>query len=96
VPLAQHAVRLVAPIRLRHDIGLLDLGRPEIPELRPDTFSVLTEVARERPVYVMFALRDDWTNDLIEDCRARLEPVAQWRIDGEPVLLIYHWTAAGS
>jgi Dolichyl-phosphate-mannose-protein mannosyltransferase len=92
VPLAQHAVRLVAPVRLRPDLGLLDLARPEVPALRPDTFAILEQVASERPVYVMFALRDDWTNDLIEDCRSRLRPLVRWTVDGDPVLLIYRWT----
>jgi hypothetical protein len=95
VPLAQHAVRLVAPLRLRSDLGLLDLARPEVPELRPDTFAILAEVASTRTVYVMFAVRDDWTNDLIEDCRSRLAPLVRWTVDGEPVLLIYRWTPAG-
>jgi hypothetical protein len=44
------------------------------------------------PIYVMFALRDDWSNDLIRDCQTRLDPVASWSVDGEPVLLIYRWT----
>jgi hypothetical protein len=96
VPLAQHTVRLVAPLRLRADIGLLDLSRPEVPELRPGTFDILARLAGERPVYVMFALRDDWTNELIDDCRARLRPLVRWTVDGEDVLVIYRWTPAVS
>ena len=92
VPMAQHTVRLVAQQRLRPDLGLLDLGRPEVPELRPGTLGILAQVARERPVYVMFAPRDDWTNDLIEDCRERLRPLVHFDVDGAAVLLIYRWT----
>ncbi|HVR30842.1 MAG TPA: glycosyltransferase family 39 protein [Thermoanaerobaculia bacterium] len=92
VPIAQHAVRLVAPLRLRSDIGLLDLARPELPELRPGTLQILEQVASERPVYVMFVLRDDWTNELVEDCRARLDPLVRWTVDGAPILLVYRWT----
>jgi hypothetical protein len=94
VPVAQHTVRLVAPLRLRSDIGLLDLARPEVPELRPDTFAILAEVSAARPVYVMFAPRDDWTNALIEDCLRRLRPLVRFTVDDEPVLLFYLWTPA--
>jgi hypothetical protein len=92
VPVMQHTVLLQAPLRLRPDVGLLDLARPEVPELRPGTLAILEQVARERPIYVMFAPRDDWSNELTEDCRQRLRPLVRWSVDGEPVLLVYRWT----
>jgi hypothetical protein len=91
VPLAQHTVEIAAPVRLRHDIVLIDLMRPTSPEVRPETFGILTHLAREMPIYVMFALRDDWINDLIRDCQTRLRPIASWTVDDEPVLSIYRW-----
>ena len=91
VPLMQHTVELVGPSRLRGDIDLLDIARPEIPELRPATPALLDRLAAERPVYVMFTIRNDWTNELIDYCREALVPAAQWSLDGEPVLLIYRW-----
>ena len=72
MPLAQHTVEIAAPVRLRPDIVLLDLLRPTSPQLRPEAFGILTQLSAEMPIYVMFALRDDWTNDLIRDCQARL------------------------
>ncbi|MEE2776438.1 MAG: glycosyltransferase family 39 protein [Acidobacteriota bacterium] len=91
VPLMQHTVTLVLQTRLRVDIDLLDISRHEVPDIRPETFTMLDEVSRQRPVYVMFAVRDDWTNPLIEHCRQRLEPVARWSLESEPILLIYRW-----
>ncbi|MDX1382075.1 MAG: hypothetical protein R3190_00460, partial [Thermoanaerobaculia bacterium] len=97
VPLMQHTVEVVAPVRWRADLALLDIARPEVPELRPGTLEILDAVAAERPVYVMFALRDDWTNVLIEHCLRELRPIARWTLDGEPVLVIYRWpNPAGS
>jgi hypothetical protein len=92
VALAQHTVEIAAPVRLRPDIVLLDLWRPTSAEIRPETFGILGQLARGMPVYVMFALRDDWTNLLRRDCMSRLRPAASWEVDGEPVLLIYRWT----
>jgi hypothetical protein len=71
---------------------LIDLWHPTSQQVRAETFGILTHLAREMPIYVMFALRDDWSNDLIRDCQTRLDPVASWSVDGEPVLLIYRWT----
>jgi hypothetical protein len=96
VPLAQHTVELAAPVRLRRDIVLLDLWRPSSTAVRPGTFGILARIARERPVYVMFALRDDWTNDLMRDCLSRLQPLERWDVDGEPVLVIYRWRPPGT
>ena len=92
MPILEHTVQLVAPLRLRTDIGLLDISRHEGPDLRPDTFEIMEALSRERSVYVMFVLRDDWRNPLIDDCLERLEPLESWTVDGEPVLLIYQWT----
>jgi hypothetical protein len=92
VPLAQHTVEIAAPVRLRSDIVLIDLMRPTSAQVRPETFGILTHLSKEMPIYVMFALRDDWPNDLTRDCQARLRPLARWEVDGEPVLLIYRWT----
>ena len=50
------------------------------------------ELARRQPVYVMFILRRDWTNQLVLDCLERLEPVRTWEVDGAPVLWIYRYT----
>ncbi len=92
VPILEHTVQLVAPVRLRTDIGLLDISRHEGPDLRPDTFEIMEGLSRERRVYVMFVLRNDWRNPLIDDCLRRLDPLQSWSVDGEPVLLIYEWT----
>ena len=92
VPILEHAVQLVAPVRLRPDIGLLDISRHEGPDLRPDTFDILAALSRERSVYVMFVVRDDWKNPLIDDCLLYLQPLVRWTVDDEPVLLIYRWT----
>jgi hypothetical protein len=92
VPLAQHTVEIAAPVRLRADINVVDLMRPASPEPRPDAFRLLERISQTMPVYVMFALRDDWTNALMRDCEDRLRPEASWDVDGEPVLVIYRWT----
>jgi hypothetical protein len=92
VPLAQHTVEIAAPVRLRPDIVLLDLVRPTSLEPRPQWRGMLEHLAREMPIYVMFALRDDWTNELMRECLARLRPIQQWSVDGEPVLVIYRWS----
>jgi hypothetical protein len=94
VPLAQHTVEIAAPVRLRPDVVLLDLVRPTSVEPRPEWRGMLAHLAQEMPVYVMFALRDDWTNELMRDCLTRLRPIQQWTVDGEPVLVIYRWTPA--
>ena len=92
VPLAQHTVDIAAPVRLRSDIVLIDLLRPTSPQVRSEWSGILTHLSKEMPIYVMFALRDDWPNDLTRDCQTRLRPLARWEVDGEPVLLIYRWT----
>jgi hypothetical protein len=56
--------------------------------------ALLAEIARQRPVYVMFVWREDWMNLLTDDCRRRLAPDAEWRLEGAPVLSIYRYLPA--
>lgn len=98
VPLVEHAVRLVAPERLRADIGLLRLSLPNTPRVPPDFVPRLLDLARSeapRPLYVMFTRRDDWSNAIIEYCQQNLEPVHQIRVDGAVILEIYRLPATG-
>jgi hypothetical protein len=94
VPIVEHAVRLTAPQRLRPDIQLLPLTNPYVPQVDPDQMALLAEIARQRPVYVMFVWREDWMNLLTDDCRRRLAPDAEWRLEGAPVLSIYRYLRA--
>jgi len=95
VPIAEHAVRLVAPLWLRPDIRLAALTVPMVPDVEPRRLEMLRAAARDRPVYVMFVLREDWMNALTDDCRARLRPATQWTLGGAPVLVIYRYTPPG-
>jgi len=96
VPVIEHAVRLVAPRRLRSDLVLLDVTTPYSPELRPGWADFLSRAARERPIYTMFVVRRDWMNPLMADCLRRLEPEAFWQLEGAPILAIYRWRPPGS
>jgi hypothetical protein len=91
VPMVEHAVLAVAQTRLRSDIGLLHTSVPVTPEIPPDVVDRVRRLGSERVVYVMFAIREDWSNELIEDCRARLRPVAEWTLDGAPLVQIYRY-----
>jgi hypothetical protein len=91
VPVAQHSVLLTAQSRLRRDLGLLDLSIPTRPEIPPAAIDRIRRLSAERPVYVMFVPRADWTNALMEDCRRRLEPVKVWSLDGVAILEIYRY-----
>lgn len=91
VPIAEHAVRLVAPWRLRPDLVLLPLTSPGRPEIPPPFMTRLRELAATRPVYVMTVRRDDWDNELTRDCRARLRPEVGWTLQGGTVLSIYRY-----
>ena len=91
VPVIEHAVRLVAPERLRDDVILLPITIPYTPEIPPDRLERTRQAARSRPLYVMFVERRDWMNELMRDCLARLEPEVTWRLEGEPVLAIYRY-----
>jgi hypothetical protein len=92
VPIAEHVVRLVAPLWLRPDVRLAALTVPMIPDAEPRRLAALREASRDRPVYVMFVLREDWMNALTEECRSRLRPEAEWTRGGGPVLVIYRYT----
>jgi hypothetical protein len=94
VPVLEHAVTLVAPLRLRADVGLVALTRPVRPEIDPRRLARLRALALERRVWVMFVRRDDWENELMRECRERFEPLRSWRVDGEPILEIYDYSAA--
>ncbi len=91
VPVIEHAVRLVAPERLRDDLILLPITIPYMPEIPPDRLERTRQAARSRPVYVMFVERRDWMNELMRDCLERLEPEIEWQLEGEPVLAIYRY-----
>ncbi len=91
VPVIEHAVRLVAPERLRDDIILLPITTPYSPEIPPERLKRTRRAARSRTLYVMFVERRDWMNELMRDCLERLEPEIEWRLDGEPVLAIYRY-----
>jgi len=67
------------------------LTSPVSPEIDPARLELLRRVARERPVFVMFSPREDWTNALIEECRARHPVAAEWRRGGGVVVQIYRF-----
>ncbi|MEM1202363.1 MAG: glycosyltransferase family 39 protein [Acidobacteriota bacterium] len=92
VPVVEHAVRLVAPQRLRDDILLLPVTTPFSPRIAPERLRWTLEAAAEGPVYVMFVERRDWMNALMADCLNRLEPEVTWHLEGEPILRIYRYT----
>lgn len=94
VPVIEHAVRMVAPQRLRDDLGLLALTTPYSPELRPQWRKVLNEVSATRTVFIMMVPRRDWMNELMTDSLNQLEPVAKWELNSAPMLLIYQWPTA--
>ncbi len=91
VPVIEHAVRLVAPERLRSDLVLLPITTPYSPRIAPERLALIRQAARERPLYVMFVERRDWMNELMDDCLNHLQPVALWELEGEPVLAIYRY-----
>ena len=91
VPVVEHAVRLVAPTRLRPDIHLLPVTTPFTPRIAPERLRATYDLARQAPVYVMFVERRDWANELMVDCVSRLQPDAVWTYQHEPVLLIYRY-----
>lgn len=95
VPVAEHSVRMAAPLQLREDIELLALTSPYEVEIDPRRMAQLRELARQRTVYVMFVERRDWANALTRDCLERLEPERVWELDGAPVLSIYRYRSDG-
>lgn len=92
VPVVEHAVRLVAPERLRADLTLLPLTTPYAPKIPPERLAKTYELAAQAPVYVMFVERRDWMNVLMADCLRRLEPMVEWQLEGAPILSIYRLT----
>lgn len=93
VPIAEHAVRIVAPYRLRRDITLVHLTNAWSPRVDKAMLARLYIAAGAgRPVYVMFVFRRDWSNELVVDCIRYRKPVAVWSVDGAPVLAIFRVT----
>ena len=84
VPVIEHAVRLVAPQRLRPDIALLPIMPPYSVGIPPISLAEARERSRSRPLYVMFVPRGDWMNSLMAECLQRLQPVETWSLDGRP------------
>jgi hypothetical protein len=92
VPIAEHAVRIVAPYRLRPDIGLVHLTTPSHAEIRPELLARFYTLSATHPSYVMFVFRRDWANQLVYDSVKSFQPVAVWRLDGAPVLAVFRVT----
>ncbi|HXG58546.1 MAG TPA: glycosyltransferase family 39 protein [Thermoanaerobaculia bacterium] len=91
VPIAGHAVDLVAPLRLRSDIRYVHYPRGGGPAAAAVRMQQMQKLARRHPVYVMFVPRRDWATELDTDCMRRLRPVREWSSGGAPVLLIYRY-----
>ena len=92
VPVVEHAVRLVAPLRLRQDLQLLPVTRPTSPQITRERLEGTRDLARSgAPVYVMFVERRDWANELMVDCLTYLQPEIAWTYEGEPVLSVYRY-----
>jgi hypothetical protein len=96
VPIAEHTVRLVAPIRLRSDIHLVHLTNPWSPRIDRAALAALHGVSGQQPVFVMFVFRRDWSNELVYESLTRLPPVQVWRVDGAPVLAIFRMVPTAS
>jgi Dolichyl-phosphate-mannose-protein mannosyltransferase len=96
VPIAEHAVRIVAPYRLRPDIRLVHITNAWSPRVDPRLLAMLHQVSTQKPVYVMFVLRRDWSNALMIESLAHFQPLAVWRVDGAPVLVIFRMTRSRS
>lgn len=95
VPVIEHAVRLMAPERLREDLTVVPLTSPFRPQIDSERLAAFNDFARRHVVYVMFVDRADWTNRLMAFCQQRLEPEASWTQDGAPVLRIYRYGTSG-
>ncbi|MEM7355242.1 MAG: hypothetical protein AAF657_30810 [Acidobacteriota bacterium] len=91
VPVIEHAVRLVAPERLREDLTLLPITTPYSPRIAPERLRLTRDAATKRPLYVMFVHRTDWMNELMRDCLEQLEPEVEWHLEGAPILSIYRY-----
>jgi hypothetical protein len=90
VTIAGHTVKMMAPLRLRRDIRVVEPPRISVADaLRwPERYGA---IAAKRPVYLMFIPRDEWRTPLDVDAEVRLAPVAVWSRDGAPVLLMYRY-----
>ncbi|MBW3565309.1 MAG: glycosyltransferase family 39 protein [Acidobacteria bacterium] len=87
VPIAEHTVRLAAPEMLRSDIELVHTTRFWTEQLPDGVLEGVEAIARRRPTYGMTITRRDWWNPLAQKI-ADSPRVAEWRHDGEPVLII--------
>jgi hypothetical protein len=92
VPIAEHAVRIVAPYRLRHDITLIHITTPSNAKVKQDVLARFYEASRTRPAYVMFVFRQDWANEVVFESVRSFQPVAVWHLDGVPLLAIFRVT----
>jgi hypothetical protein len=92
VPIAEHAVRIVAPYRLRPDIMLIHITTPANTKVKRDILERFYAASRTRPAYVMFVFRQDWANEVVFDSIRDFQPVAVWRVDGAPLLAIFRVT----
>jgi Dolichyl-phosphate-mannose-protein mannosyltransferase len=92
VPVVEHAVRLVAPERLRPDLTLLPVTTPYSPRIAPDRLEKTRRLALGQPVFVMFVERRDWMNEIMVDCLTTLAPEVVWEQGGAPVLAIYRYS----
>jgi hypothetical protein len=96
VPIAEHTVRMVAPFRLRGDIHLVHLTNPWSPRIDQNALAALRQASAQRPVYVMFVFRRDWSNELMVESINRYPRVQVWQVDGAPVLAIFRMVPAPS
>ena len=93
VPLIEHAVAVAGPARLRKDIGLAHISVPQTPQVPDGAVAMLRKAGMERPVFVMYVLRNDWRNQLTDECNT-LPAVAEWSVGGAPILRIVRYPAA--
>lgn len=89
VPIAEHAVRIVAPYRLRRDIALIHITTPSNAKVKHEVLDQFYAASHTRPAYVMFVFRQDWANEVVFDSVRNFQPVAVWRLDGVPLLAIF-------
>jgi hypothetical protein len=92
VPIAEHTVRIVAPYRLRPDIQLAHITNAWSPRVLQPAWAEVKAASGDRPVFVMFILRRDWANEVVQESFTSFQPAASWSRDGAPVLLIFRVT----
>jgi 4-amino-4-deoxy-L-arabinose transferase-like glycosyltransferase len=88
VPIAQHVAEVVAPVWLRDDIRLVNY-EPGLPTADLGRLRRHLELARRVPVYVLYAPREEWANELTWYVETKLEPLRTWSVDGADVLVAY-------